>query len=234
MGAHREKNNPEKINATHPVVGSKKDEIALAAFPLFLSQGYDRVSLNDLLKATGLSKGGLYHYFESKEDLFQYTVELIFLHELFSYNHSLTESKGTPKEKIARVFEISRQISGAMIEQIGGVEEGQFASYYKLIFAGISNFPALLKKMRQGYDTMAREIAGVIEKGQKDQYFHQREDARVLADSLISNIEGIMLYYSVSQSTPLNTLIDNAQKNWEKILECKRELNNEGENNEKK
>ncbi len=42
--------------------------IALAA-PLFNQHGYNGCSLNDIMEATGLEKGGIYRHFESKEEL---------------------------------------------------------------------------------------------------------------------------------------------------------------------
>ena len=37
---------------------------------LFIEKGYDRASLQDIITATGLSKGAIYHHFTSKEDIF--------------------------------------------------------------------------------------------------------------------------------------------------------------------
>lgn len=37
---------------------------------LFIEKGYERASLQDIIDATGLSKGAIYHHFASKEDIF--------------------------------------------------------------------------------------------------------------------------------------------------------------------
>ena len=37
---------------------------------LFIEKGYDRASLQDIIRETGLSKGAIYHHFTSKEDIF--------------------------------------------------------------------------------------------------------------------------------------------------------------------
>ena len=37
---------------------------------LFIEKGYDHTSLQDIIESTGLSKGGIYHHFASKEDIF--------------------------------------------------------------------------------------------------------------------------------------------------------------------
>jgi TetR/AcrR family transcriptional repressor of nem operon len=50
-----------------------------AAAPIFNQHGYEGSSLNDLMEATGLKKGGIYRHFSSKEELaaeaFDYTWE---------------------------------------------------------------------------------------------------------------------------------------------------------------
>ncbi|BAU53181.1 TetR/AcrR family transcriptional regulator [Mucilaginibacter gotjawali] len=43
--------------------------ILLTTLQLFLEKGYKNVSYQDLVKHTGLSKGAIYHYFESKDAL---------------------------------------------------------------------------------------------------------------------------------------------------------------------
>jgi TetR/AcrR family transcriptional regulator, transcriptional repressor for nem operon len=54
-------------------------KIVEAAAPIFNQHGYEGSSLNDLMEATGLKKGGIYRHFSSKEELaaeaFDYTWE---------------------------------------------------------------------------------------------------------------------------------------------------------------
>ena len=44
-------------------------KIVEAAAPIFNQRGYEGSSLNDLMVATGLKKGGIYRHFSSKEEL---------------------------------------------------------------------------------------------------------------------------------------------------------------------
>jgi len=54
-------------------------KIVEAAAPIFNQRGFEGSSLNDLMEATGLKKGGIYRHFSSKEELaaeaFDYTWE---------------------------------------------------------------------------------------------------------------------------------------------------------------
>jgi len=45
------------------------------ALELFLNDTYRDVSINDIVKAVGITKGGFYHYFNSKEELFSQVVD---------------------------------------------------------------------------------------------------------------------------------------------------------------
>jgi TetR/AcrR family transcriptional repressor of nem operon len=46
-------------------------KIVEAAAPIFNKRGYEGSSLNDLMEATGLKKGGMHRHFSSKEELAQ-------------------------------------------------------------------------------------------------------------------------------------------------------------------
>lgn len=55
-----------------PQEGSaKRRQIMDGARSVFLGSGFDGASMNDIARAAGVSKGTLYAYFESKEDLFE-------------------------------------------------------------------------------------------------------------------------------------------------------------------
>ena len=46
-----------------------RQEVIRKAAPIFNHKGYDGAALSDLMRATGLEKGGIYRHFESKEEL---------------------------------------------------------------------------------------------------------------------------------------------------------------------
>ena len=51
-----------------PIV-SRRAEICRTAAQIFQERGYDATSVSDIARALGITKAGLYHYFESKEAL---------------------------------------------------------------------------------------------------------------------------------------------------------------------
>jgi AcrR family transcriptional regulator len=54
---------------------AKRRQIIEGARAVFLAQGFDAASMNDIARAAGVSKGTLYVYFENKEELFEAIVE---------------------------------------------------------------------------------------------------------------------------------------------------------------
>lgn len=51
--------------------GAKRQQILDGAKLCFLAQGFDGASMNDIVKAAGVSKGTVYAYFSSKDKLFE-------------------------------------------------------------------------------------------------------------------------------------------------------------------
>lgn len=54
---------------------AKRDQILDGARQIFASHGFDGASMNDITKAAGVSKGTIYVYFSSKEELFAALVQ---------------------------------------------------------------------------------------------------------------------------------------------------------------
>ncbi len=87
-----------------------KQKILEAAFELFSSSSFNRVSIGDIIKKAGISKGGLFHYFDSKYDLAKealfYGVEKIWSEPITKLNDI-----DDPYEKMRMVIDQSVDIS---------------------------------------------------------------------------------------------------------------------------
>jgi len=51
------------------IKNNRKDEIFNAAKKIFTEKGYNNTTMEDIIAETNLSKGGIYYYFNNKEDL---------------------------------------------------------------------------------------------------------------------------------------------------------------------
>ena len=55
---------------------SHKEELFATTFRLFILHGYDGVSFSDIEKATGMSRGAIFHYVDTKQDLFRQVIKM--------------------------------------------------------------------------------------------------------------------------------------------------------------
>jgi TetR/AcrR family transcriptional regulator, cholesterol catabolism regulator len=61
--------NPPTRPGTRPRYDARRAELIDTAARVFAARGYHATSITDLLEATGLTRGGLYHYIDGKADL---------------------------------------------------------------------------------------------------------------------------------------------------------------------
>lgn len=59
----------QRRSAPVPRLDARRAEICRAAAQIFRDRGFDATSVSDIARALGLTKAGLYHYFDSKEAL---------------------------------------------------------------------------------------------------------------------------------------------------------------------
>lgn len=67
--------------------GGKREEILMAAMELFWEHGYEATSVRMILNKVGGEVGMFYHYFQSKDALFQAVVERFFADYRIQFQH---------------------------------------------------------------------------------------------------------------------------------------------------
>ena len=69
--------NPQKVDSD-----TRKKQILAAATTVFARKGFDGTTMDDIMQASGLSKGGLYWHFKSKDDIIAAILVQFFSQEL--------------------------------------------------------------------------------------------------------------------------------------------------------
>lgn len=59
----------------------RKEELLHIAYELFLSKGYDSVSVDEIIKKAGIAKGTYYYYFKSKEETLEEVIDMMLAKE---------------------------------------------------------------------------------------------------------------------------------------------------------
>lgn len=63
------------MSRTQKDFAKRKEQLIQIALDVILEKGYEKTTITDLQKAFGLTKGGMYHYFSSKEEILDAVIE---------------------------------------------------------------------------------------------------------------------------------------------------------------
>ncbi len=81
--------------------GGKKDELIAAALGLFLEKGYDGVSVRMILAQVDGEIGMFYHYFKSKDEIFEAAVDLFLQRYTEGFGRIAREEGQSPVQRLA-------------------------------------------------------------------------------------------------------------------------------------
>jgi|GEM_PF-97087 len=84
---------------------NRRKEIIQAARKLFMTQDYDKTSMQDIINYLGIAKGTIYHYFSSKEALLQAVIEDV-VDDTIEQMNLVLQASGTALEKIKRLVQL--------------------------------------------------------------------------------------------------------------------------------
>jgi len=131
-------------------------EILAAALDVFAERGFAAAKLDEVAERAGVSKGTLYLYFESKDELFRSVVRSLLVPNLAAAERAMAESKGSAAELLRGVILTFGKI--IVTTKLGAIP--------KLIIAESATFPDLAKFY---YDEVIsrglRFIGGLIKRG---------------------------------------------------------------------
>ena len=100
-----------------PLYKTTPEEIIKHSILVFRTNGYYKTTMNDLAKATGLTKGIFYHHFSNKEEVMKKSLQatsLWFQNKIFAIAY---EEKLTAKKKIKKMVEV---LFDAFTKTMGG------------------------------------------------------------------------------------------------------------------
>ncbi len=92
-----------KLKSKHEVLDICRD--------VFWCRGYGQTSMKDIINATGLQPGSLYHFFKNKDDLFAQVIDRYFETVIYPRcEEYLQTDKGNPKQNIKNLFASIMQV----------------------------------------------------------------------------------------------------------------------------
>src|SRR5450432_3795503 len=169
-------------------VVDSRQEILRTAARLFQQRGYDATSMNDVAASLKLSKGGLYHHFQSKDEI---------LFEIMNHAMELTQERVlAPVRSIADPVERLRALIRLHIEVVLSPRDREITV---MLHENHPLPPALRKRInhrkKEYVHFVESLIADVQRNAQKTRQAKARVSARAAAFALMGMINWIYQWY---------------------------------------
>lgn len=167
----------------------RREEILMAGLDLFIRKGFTATTIKDIAGQVGMSVGLLFHYFKSKEELYE---------ELIQYGISgpMGTMAGTDMEPLA-FFETTAELIMQYIQA-----EPFAAKMFVLMSRAFYNeaVPPSVKTLLQGFDIYT-PTAALMRQGQLNGTIREG-DSLALSIAYWSAIQGIAEQYALNPDYP--------------------------------
>jgi TetR/AcrR family transcriptional regulator, transcriptional repressor for nem operon len=157
-----------------------RQEIIRKAAPIFNQKGYDGAALSDLMRATGLEKGGIYRHFESKQEL---------AGEAFDHAWKLAmDARFEGTQKIPNAVDRLKQIIRNFRDRTGIVPGG--CPLLNTAVDSDDGNPKLRAKAREALSSWLDRLQVIAEEGKRRGEVRSDVDSAELAMLIVSTLEG--------------------------------------------
>ena len=184
-------------------------EIIRKAAPIFNQKGYDGAALSDLMRATGLEKGGIYRHFESKQQL---------AGEAFEHAWKIAmDGRFEGMQEIPNTVDRLKQIIRNFRDRRAGLVPGGCPLLNTAIDSDDGN-PQLRARARRALTWLLDHLQSIAEEGRKRSEVRSDVDSAKLATLIASTLEGSLM---VSRLQRKEEPLDLACQHLEEYLETK-------------
>jgi len=166
-----------------------RERILARSAQLFNRQGYFGASLTDIMRETGLEKGGIYNHFSSKEQLAL---------ESFDYAYELVRQR--VRQALAGKFNAIERLLAIVSVFQSEVEDPPVAGGCPILNTAIEADDAneeLRDRARAAMDDWRATIHRIVSKGIERQEIRPGIDADEVASILIATLEGAVMLSSL-------------------------------------
>jgi TetR/AcrR family transcriptional regulator, transcriptional repressor for nem operon len=173
-----------------------RQEIIRKAAPIFNQRGFDGAALSDLMRATGLEKGGIYRHFESKQQLAGEAFD-------FAWRLALDTRFGGVQEITNSVDRLKRIVWNFRDRRAGLVKGG--CPLLNTAIDSDDGNPALRAKARRAFGSWVESLRSTVVEGQHRGEIRAGVDPNELATLIVITLEGgLMLERLQRAPEPLN------------------------------
>ncbi|UYZ64827.1 TetR/AcrR family transcriptional regulator [Hymenobacter weizhouensis] len=189
-----------------------RNHILQTALALFLQRGFRDVTMKEMVESSGLSKGAFYHYFDSKEKVFEEGVRAFFnAFQIENYDAlSATSLQAFYRNWAERIGKPAR------LATIVGQDDFNFeVNHYYLIFDALRLLPDFKAEFSQQQDHELAAWIKIIQVAQRTGEIKSDISPQCLAKLFISTADGVILHLLIQKG--LSKVQSEVLKLWDAI-----------------
>jgi AcrR family transcriptional regulator len=169
-----------------------KEFILKTAFSLFLQKSFKEVTMNEIVNATGLSKGAFYHYFKSKEMLFIEVINSFYFDKMVIDFEKLNHN--SLKEFYSDYVNEVKQLIKNFKMFLNIDDAGANINYITLMFDALKLFPGFRDRIKEEQKKEMDTWTTVIKNARGKKEFCSPMSDEQIARMFIYSNDGIGLY----------------------------------------
>ena len=194
-----------------------KENIVKTALGLFLQNGYDKTSMNDIAREVGISKPAIYHHFKNKDGLFHEVLSLFF-EEVGKWSKSRFGSCKTLRELLKTFFQSLESFREVADVLLGKKEESTPYSFLELFLAASRKDRSIQKRIEKGFLQSRRFLKEQLLKAQKRGEIRKDINCEIFAFQIHALIEGTGLISYLDKSIDIEVIGEQMFNNAWKML----------------
>jgi AcrR family transcriptional regulator len=173
-----------------------KELILQKALHFFCTNDYDRATLNDIARALDITKGGIYHYFRSKDELFHDSV-MYLMDRLDEQMIQSIASEVSLKEILEPFFRL--EDLAATYSRTSGVDLlGEYGNLIYLLVSTLKKFPEAQSRIEMMYARFITEMETLFREAQNKGEIRGDLSSDGLAFEVAAFVEGGLLLLAMS------------------------------------
>lgn len=189
-----------------------RQRIIETALSVFLTKGYEGASMNEIARQARITKGGIYHHFESKEHLFREAIGYITV-EMGKWSATQFREVKSAQGLLAALFGSIASMKDAFAAIVGAEGEERPYSFLEVLVNAARRNEDVRREMGAVYAHTRENIKQVLDKSREAGEIRGDIDCEALAFEITALMEGTMLLSVIDETVDLETVGDKLYEN---------------------
>lgn len=168
--------------------------------------------MNEIARGARLTKGGIYHHFESKEHLFREALRYISV-EMDGWSTTQFQEVKSAQGLLAALFGSIASMKDAFAGIVGAEGKQQPYSFLEVLVNAARRDEDVRREMGAVYAHTRKNIKQVLDKSQEAGEIRGDIDCEALAFEITALMEGTMLLSVIDETVDLDTVGDRIYRN---------------------